>query len=361
RGNYPPATGHPRHACPPGEIRWLRARPRRAAAGADAARDAGRTAPAVRAAAASSGDPGVTAAGSGERAVIPESAPEPEGAGADTLKLDPDAGRSATETTMSELVHTAGRLHEAVRRRLTETGGARVEEALKRLQAPEAADALRAEMWPAAEGGRAAPAPQWLEALAASLLADTGAQTGEGLRTSGLRLDPARRPDGGHRATEVETGAFGYLAPAGLLEQVRLSLAFANDAWTGLTMLRNVGQESEWALNGVHNGSTSISTSEREVLETAQDIGLALDRIQRSHAGDGKSSALEQAAIVADAFDAIGPTARATAGWPGTAPAPNARSPEDIARAATVAKGLHEEVRSIADRLIAGELSTARV
>ena len=43
-----------------------------------------------------------------------------------------------------------------------------------------------------------------------------------------------------------------------------------------------------------------------------------------------------------------------TGGPEGAAPAPNARAPEDIARIATVAEGLHGEIRVIANRLIAG-------
>ena len=45
---------------------------------------------------------------------------------------------------------------------------------------------------------------------------------------------------------------------------------------------------------------------------------------------------------------------RAANHMPGAAPAPNARAPEDIARIATVAEGLHGEIRVIANRLIAG-------
>ena len=138
---------------------------------------------------------------------------------------------------------------------------------------------------------------------------------------------------------------------------MRLSLGFAQDAWTGLTALRNAGREGEWALSEAREGSRRLSASERETLEAARDIGQALGRIQRSRAGargEPRASALDQAAIVEEALREVGPTARTTMGWPGGAPPPSARNPEDVARIAAVAEALHAEIRAIANRLIAG-------
>ena len=125
----------------------------------------------------------------------------------------------------------------------------------------------------------------------------------------------------------------------------------------GLVALRNAGKEGEWALNEAQAESNRLSVSERETLEAARDIGQALSRIQRSYAGahgERVPSALEQAAMAAETLKTVGPTIRTAAGWPGAAPAPNARAPKDIARIATVAEGLHGEIRAIANRLIAG-------
>ena len=360
RSYFAPVTGHRLHACDIGEIRWLKALAERAALGAGTA-DPG---PAARerppAPQAARQDSPAATAGVRPRARRPR--PEPEASAEGTLKLGSDPADPVPETEASELQRAAGDLPGAVRRRMAETYGARVAEALGRLQTPGGVDALRAAAGQEATG-RNAPAPRWLEMLAAPLLMDTGAQTREGSRTAAIRLDPGRQADGRHRATEVESGAFGHLTPAGLVEQVRLSLGFAQDAWTGLTALRNAGRESEWALNEAREGSSRLSASERETLEVARDIGQALGRIQRSRAGargERKASALDQAAIAAEALGEVGPTARTAVGWPGAAPAPSARNPEDVARIAAVAEALHGEIRAIANRLIAGWVAEAQ-
>ena len=354
RSYFAPVTGHRLYACDIGEIRWLKALAERAALGAGTA-DPGPAArerpPAPQVAGQDS-----SAANAGMRPRARRPRPGPEAFAEGTLRLGSDPAGLVPETEVTELQRAAGDLPGAVRRRMAEAHGARVAEALGRLQTPGGADALRAAAGQEASG-RNAPAPRWLEMLAASLLMDTGAQTREGSRTTAIRLDSGRQADGRHRATEVESGAFGHLTPAGLVEQVRLSLGFAQDAWTGLTALRNAGRESEWALSEAREGSSRLSASDRETLEVARDIGQVVGRIQRSRAGargERKSSALDQAAIVEEALREVGPTARTVVGWPGAAPAPSARNPEDVARIAAVGEALHGEIRAIANRLIAG-------
>ena len=287
---------------------------------------------------------------------VPEPGSRTDGPATGTLKLGFAPEGLIPDAEVAGLERAANHMPGAVRRRIGAAYGVGVSEALGRFQTPGKVDALRTEMGSAASG-RSAPAPRWLEELAVTLLLDTGAQTREGVRTASMRLDPKRQSDGGHQATEVGTGAFGHLTPAGLVEQVRLSLAFAHDAWMGLVALRNAGKEGEWALNEAQAESNRLSVSERETLEAARDIGQALSRIQRSYAGahgERMPSALEQAAMAAETLKTVGPTIRTAAGWPGAAPAPNARAPEDIARIATVAEGLHGEIGAIANRLIAG-------
>ena len=370
---YAPVTGHRLHACDTGEIRWLRALAERAAAGAgrgepesgelaqraesgELAQRAALTARETQATAKATGKAAAGAADDIEDASVRQFGSESDGPATGTLKLGSDPDALTPDAEVAELERAANHLPGAVRRRMGVAYGAGVAEALGRFQTPGEVDALRTEMGPAASG-QSAPAPRWLEELAVNLLKDTGAQTREGVRTAGMRLDPKRQLDGGHRATEVETGAFGHLTPAGLVEQVRLSLAFAHDAWVGLAALRNAGKEGEWALNEAQTASNRLSASERETLEAARDIGQALNRIQRSYAGargERAPSALEQAAMAAETLKTVGPTVRTAAGWPGAAPAPNTQDPEDVARIAAVAEGLHGEIRAIANRLIAG-------
>ena len=352
---YAPVTGHRLHACDAGEIRWLRALAARAGVGAGTGGPEG-AAHETPAAGEAAGKVAPRAATRIQDAGVPEPGSKTDGPATGTLKLGSAPEGLIPDAEVAEIERAANHMPGAVRRRMGAAYGAGVSEALGRFQTPGEVDALRTEMGPAASG-RSAPAPRWLEELAATLLMDTGAQTREGVRTASMRLDPKRISDGGHQATEVETGAFGHLTPAGLVEQVRLSLAFARDAWMGLVALRNAGKEGEWALNEAQAESNRLSVSERETLEAARDIGQALSRIQRSYAGahgERVPSALEQAAMAAETLKTVGPTIRTAAGWPGAAPAPSARAPKDIARIATVAEGLHGEIRAIANRLIAG-------
>ena len=371
RSYYVPDIGYRLHACDIGEVRWLRALADRAAVGAGigepgpAARENPAAAPVQ--AAAPSGAPAEAAPARPRRArpepspPTPPSSPPPpppppaapqEG----TLKLGSDPGDLSPETEVAELERAATSLPGAIRRRMGEAYGARVAEALARFQTAREVDAIREQMGSAGPG-RAAPAPRWLEELAATLMVDTGAQRRDGRRITGMRLDSRRQSDGGRRASEVETGAFGHLTPAGLVEQVRLSLVFAHDAWSGLAALRNAGKEGEWALNEAQAGNNRLSTTDRETLEAARDVGQALGRVQRSFArprGDGKLSAMQQAELAAETLRTVGPTVRTAVGWPGAAPAPNAENPGDVARIASVGEALHGEIRTIANRLIAG-------
>ena len=371
RSYYVPDIGYRLHACDIGEIRWLRALADRAAVGAGigepgpAARENPAAAPAQ--AATPAGAPTEAAPARPRRArpapSPPPAPPPPPAAPAapavpqeGTLELGSNPGDLSPETEVTELERAATSLPGAIRRRMGEAYGARVAEALARFQTAREVDAIREQMGSAGPG-RAAPAPRWLEELAATLMVDTGAQRRDGLRIAGMRLDSRRQSDGGRRASEVETGAFGHLTPAGLVEQVRLSLVFAHDAWTGLASLRNAGKEGEWALNEAQAGNNRLSTTDRETLEAARDIGQALGRVQRSFArsrGDGKLSAMQQAEMAAETLRTVGPTVRTAVGWPGAAPAPDAGNPEDVARVASVGEALHGEIRTIANRLIAG-------
>ena len=280
----------------------------------------------------------------------------PEAPAADRLQLGSEPDGLTPETEVAELERAAAHLSTTVRRRLRETHGPGIAEAVDRIQDSREIRALRTALAPAAPG-RTASAPSWLRELGAALLADAGAQTREGLRSARVRLEPGRRSGGLYRVSEIGTGAFGHLTPCGLVEQVRLGLAYAQDAWAALAALRNAGKEGEWTLNEAQGGSGRVSPGERETLEAAQDIGRALGRVRRAHVaahGDGAPSALDQAAMAAEALKAVGPTVRTTAGWPGAAPAPNPLDPVDVARTATVAEGLHGRIRTIANRLIAG-------
>ena len=360
RSYYAPVIGHRLHACDIGEIRWLRALADRAAMGTGvgdpgpAARETP-VAAAVQAPAPGAAAEPVLARVRRARPEPPEAEP-PEAPQEGTLMLGSDPGGLTPEAEVAELERTANELPGAIRRRMGEAYGARITEALARFQTPREVDAIREQMGSAGPG-RSAPAPRWLEELAATLMVDTGAHTRDGLRIAGTRIDSRRQSDGGRRVTEAATGAFGHLTPAGLVEQIRLSLVFSQDAWTGLAALRNAGKEGEWALNEAQAGSSRLSTTDRETLEAARDIGQALGRVQRSSArslGERKLSSMEQAELAAETLRTVGPTVRTAAGWPGAAPAPNARNPEDIAQIASVGEALHGEIRAIANRLIAG-------
>ena len=349
RSHFAPVTGYRLHACDAGEIRWLRALAERAGAGSGAS---------ARADGPEEGSHGADAAGRAGTAHAGATEPHSglEQLAAATLELGSDPQGLMPDAEVAELARAVQHVPDAVRRRMGEAHGATVAQVLERFRGPRAADALRSALGQA-ESGRSAPAPRWLQGLAAALLMDTGAQNREGLRTASMRLDPQRRPDGGYRGTEIGTGAAGHLTPAALVEQVRLSLVYARVAWAGLTALRNAGKEGEWALNETQASGSDLSASNREMLEAARDIGRALERVRRSHAGahgQRPPTALEQAAMAAEALAKVGPTVRTAAGWPGAAQAPNARDPEDVARIAAVAESLHGDIRTVANRLIAG-------
>ena len=343
RNHYAPATGFRLHACDAGEIRWLRALAERAGAGAR-----------------------VNAAGSGpDEGTQPAQAEGPAGGKSEppsataTLELGTAPDKLVPDTEVAELERALNEVPDVVRTRVGEAQGVRVAEVLERCRNPRVVGALRKDIGPVDSGGRAR-APRWLEQLAAALLMETGGQTRQGLRTAGMRLDPDPRSNGGYRAVEAATAAFGHLTAAGLVEQVRLSLAFARDAWAGFTALRNAGTEGSWGLDEARTNGSRLSTGDREMLEAARDIGRTLDRIRRSHArvhGQRPPSALERAAMAAEALEAVGPTVRTAAGWPGAAQTPNARDPEDVARVAVVAEGLHADIRRVANRLIAGRVA----
>ncbi len=328
--HYTPAASHRLHACDADEIRWLRALAEHAAGGAR--REPPPPAP-------------------------PERAPAKEEA-AVTLALGSDPATLTPPAEIAELQRAVNHLPGAVRRRMGETWGPAVGEELARFENPAEVEALSTRL-AAGEAG----APRWLEALAESLLADSGAATRDGLRTAGMSLERAPAPESGYRATETDSGKIGTLTPIGLIEQLRLSIAFAHDAWVGFSALQSAGKEGDWALGEVESGNGELAAGERETLEAAQEIGQALGRIGRARTGehgDREPGALEQAAMAAEALVSIGPTLRAAAGWPGGAPPPNGRDPSDVARMVSVAEALHGEIRSIANRLIAGWIADVR-
>ena len=345
KNHYAPVTSHRLDACDPGEIRWLRALAERAAMGrAEEAPPRDTSAAALRAVGDSRGGPaGSARAESRSREVAPKS-----------LVLGSNPEELAPDTETAELERVANHLPGAVQRRMGEAYGADVSQALARFQNPRESDVVRGEIARVASGENVA---RWLEELASALLQDTGAQTRAGGRTGSMRLGPRQEPEGRHRGTEVESGAFGHLTPVGLVEQVRMSLTFAHDAWSGLMALRSAGKEGDWTLNEAEAGTSELAAGEHETLEAAREIGQALERIQRAFGdahGERAANALEQAEMAAETLRSVGPTIRTAAGWPGGAEAPEARNPEDIARIASVAEALHGEIRSIANRLIAG-------
>ena len=194
------------------------------------------------------------------------------------------------DTEVAELERVANHLPGAVQRRMGEAYGADVAQTLARFQNPRESDAVRTEIAGAASGQNV---PQWLEELASALFEDTGAQTRAGKRTGSMRLGPRQEPRGGHRGTEVETGATGSITPVGLVEQVRMSLAYAHDAWTGLMALRSAGKEGDWTLNEAEAGTNELAAGQHETLEAAREIGQALERIQRAF-GDAHGEAGRQ-------------------------------------------------------------------
>ena len=342
RSYYVPGASHCLRACDIGEIRWLRALAERAAA-ADGAGENGRTGANGRDSAANGSR--VAASGANGRFAVEDSG---------VLLLGSDPGRRMPDAEVAELERAANHLPGAVRRRLGEAYGAGVGQALTRMQTGRDVDALRTEL---ASPNAGEGAPRWMEALAATVLEDAGAHTRGGSRTGSVRLEPGGEGERGYRGTDVETEESGTLDLAGLIEQVRLGLVYANDAWSGLSSLQSAGREGQWTLGEAESGGRELTGGERETLEAAQQIGLALDERQRAHAerhGERSPSALEQAAITAEALKSVGPTIRTAAGWPGAADAPDPRCSEDVAQVAAVAEALHGQIRTIANRLIAG-------
>ena len=357
RSYYSSLNDHRLHACDAGEMRWLRALAERAGAGAGLGPVSGARVKAVRAVRPGGGaaaKPVVALHREGLSAgtLAPSAGASRPKAGA--LELGSDPAGLVPDVEVAELERTVNGLPGAFRRRMGEVCGAVVTEALVRLRSSHEVEAIRTEARLAHSGKST---PPWLEELAAALLPDTGARTRNGMRTGAMRLDPQRRPDGMLQATEAETGAVGHLGATGLIEQVRLGLAFANDAWKGLTALQKAVKEGIWTLNEAQRGGANLSAGERETLEAAREIGQALDRVLRSHGrahGGRAPSTVEQAGMAADTLRKVGPTVRTAAGWPGATEAPNPRDPADVARIATVAEGLQAEIRAVANRLIAG-------
>ncbi len=261
---------------------------------------------------------------------------------------------------VEELVHLRDAvitLPDTVRRRLGESHGVGVAHAASRLRNAADGEALPGELRTATANGCS---PGWLVELAATVLADAGAETASGARTGSLRLDPAESPEDGYLAFESESGIQGRLTPSELIRQVHLGLVFARQASTALAALRTAGAEGGWTLDESGNGRSGLLASERETLEAARQIQHALDRVRNAlDRSDGLPTALEQAAVAAEAMRIVGPTVRAAAGWPGALGAPDPRNPEDVARMAAFAETLHEAVRSISDRQIAGGVAAA--
>ncbi|MDE0384520.1 MAG: hypothetical protein OXI22_11600, partial [Defluviicoccus sp.] len=269
------------------------------------------------------------------------------------LQLGTDPGEIVLDRQFDELESAASRLPGPVRQRMTACYGLSAMQALVRLQDPHECNTLRAEVEAADAGGRA---PRWLEELAATLLIDAGAETREGRRTAGLRLDPTDEPDARYLVTEMGTGAQGSLSLAGLIEQVHLNLAFTRIAWKAMTVLRNAGKEGGWALLEGANRDVDFPAQEGETLEAAQQIGIVLDRFLAARSDPGGSpSSLQQAAMAADALAEVGPTMRAAAGWPG--PLPDSRLPGTVAAMVDMAEALQGDVRAISNRLIAGRMA----
>ena len=272
------------------------------------------------------------------------------------LEFGPDPDGPGLEEELAGLGHAASLLPGAVRRRLGKSYGVGVALALARFQDERQTDEVAAELRKAIAGKRM---PSWLEELAAALMADAGAETRDGMRTRSVRLDLTEGPERGYLATETGSGAAGRLGPGGLMRQTRLAMTFARDAWSGLETLRASATEGGWTLEEGRNGHSELRADERETLEAARQILRALHRIR----GDANldparpPGALKQAAMAAESIRVVGPTARAAAGWPGASQPPDPRKPEDVARIVACARDLHDSIKSISDRLIAGGMA----
>lgn len=347
---YTPVAGHRLHAYRLEEIRWLRALAAEAAAGESKAERDG--APPQRTAETESTPPSAIT----EEAALADinilaARIQAASEETDVLELGSNAGGLVLEKEVEALAETAKGLPSSIRRRMGYTYGIRLSQNLALLEGSESADLIGPGTGASIAGGAV---PKWLEELALSLLADTGVQTRDGVRTAAIRLDPREEAEG-YTVTNTETGARGHLTIAALVEQVRLGIAFVHEVWTGVTMLRKAGHESDWTLKESEAQGRTFTDTERATLAAAGHIARALDRQQHAHArvhGDREPSAVKQARMAADALSGIDPSIRATAGWPGSVPPPNPSKPADIARVARFAETLRGEIRSIANHLV---------
>ena len=332
RSYLTPARSHLLNAFDPGEIRWLRALAERAVAVDERAARVGPRA--------------------SERSVG-----EPASVEANRIRFGSDPAGLNPEREVDELAHAAGHLRGATRRWIEETYGAGAAQGLARIQSRDALGALSAALGPSSSRQ---PVPKWMLDLAEPLFRDSGVQTHSGLRTGSVRLDPQRDRMGEHRVEEAGTARYGLIASVVLTEQVRLSLAFVDAACSALADLEGAGREGEWALGEADTAERTLSVNERETLEAAREVGLAIvdgyRRGSRSSPGTSRSM-LERIAIGAKALRTVGPTVRTAAGWPGGADPPDPRDPEAVARMAAVAQALHGQVRAIANRIISRWIS----
>ena len=257
---------------------------------------------------------------------------------------------------LDELVRAANGLNETVRRRLRDAYGVGFTQALAQIRNHQDPHAIVSEIKTEISENRA---PRWLEELAATLLMDAGALARNGMRTSGIRFQAPDEADKGYRAVEVETGASGRLTPIGLVEQVRLGLAFAFDTWRGYTAFRNAGKEGGWILDKGKAEGNDFSADEQATLEAARRVEQMLDRIQRA-SGKLALTAFEEAAVTVNAFRSVGATTRIAAGWPDTGEAPNPQNPDHVLRIAFVAEALHDAIRSIANKYIASWIADTK-
>lgn len=264
--------------------------------------------------------------------------------------VDPDL-----DAELTKLAGAAARLPAPVRRRLGDTYGISATQALTRLLSQRDADKISANI---RRDNSREQAPRWLEHLAAVILRDAGAQTRDGLRTTGLHVDSGEERNGRYLVINVDDGSHGYLTVTGLVEQAHLGMTFAGNAWTGREALRMAGREGAWALQAGGSEHSGLAAGELDLLRAARQMERELRRIERAHAPANRApTALEQAAMAVQALTAVGPTHRTTIGWPGAEAAPNPRSTDDVARVATMAGVLREHVRSISNRLIATNMN----
>ena len=352
---YAPMTGYRLHAFDPGEIRWLALLAERAATAPEARphdeeRPEGNTK-------ASPATP-VPATDEALTADLHELEARIRAAAEETAELDlgPGPGELASNRELADLVRAANRLPDAVRRRMRDCYGIGFTQALARLRETRDGDEVCSEIEAGLSRHRL---PRWLEDLAATLLLDAGVQARDGMRTGSVRLHAGEEPGDGYRAIEAQTGAVGQLSPLGLVEQVRSGLAFVLDAWRGNSALRNAGQESSWILDRAEAEGSEFAAGDRETLRAAREMGQVLDRALRA-SGREAPTALEEAAMTADALRVVGSATQIMDDWRGTAEEPNPRDPDDIVHMAAVAEALHDKIRSIANRHIAGLIASTK-